>query len=313
MAYSFSNSLLAALPALTALLAPRNLKSIRRVTAGQLFLIAVAWIAPTLIVSSTGALANPILMDGDFESPALVSGTYQYGGNCLSPECSSISIAGYGWTFAPLNGTNIASGSGIINATSSSAWFGTSPIPTGFQGNQFGFVQENAAMSQTFIAPITGLYDLTWLEGSRPNICNCYDGNQTYQVSIGSMTFGPYSTLSGQNFELETSGLFSLIGGDSYILTFLGLSTSGDHTVFIDSVSIDLMATPLPAALPPFATGLGALGLLGWRRKRKARIAAGEDRPRGLRSKRGGGARPGSTGLPVGKSAHGWITMASFA
>jgi hypothetical protein len=29
-------------------------------------------------------------------------------------------------------------------------------------------------------------------------------------------------------------------------------------------------ATPLPAALPMFAGGLGALGMLGWRRKRKA-------------------------------------------
>jgi hypothetical protein len=29
-------------------------------------------------------------------------------------------------------------------------------------------------------------------------------------------------------------------------------------------------ATPLPAALPLFATGLGGLGLLGWRRKRRA-------------------------------------------
>ena len=29
-------------------------------------------------------------------------------------------------------------------------------------------------------------------------------------------------------------------------------------------------ATPLPAALPLFATGLGGLGLLGWRRKGKA-------------------------------------------
>jgi len=28
--------------------------------------------------------------------------------------------------------------------------------------------------------------------------------------------------------------------------------------------------TPLPAALPLFATGLGVLGLLAWRRKRKA-------------------------------------------
>ena len=33
------------------------------------------------------------------------------------------------------------------------------------------------------------------------------------------------------------------------------------------------VATPLPTALPLFATGLGALGLLGWRRKRKAQAA----------------------------------------
>ena len=31
---------------------------------------------------------------------------------------------------------------------------------------------------------------------------------------------------------------------------------------------------PLPAALPLFATGLGGLGLLGWRRKRKAQAVA---------------------------------------
>jgi hypothetical protein len=35
-----------------------------------------------------------------------------------------------------------------------------------------------------------------------------------------------------------------------------------------------LSATPLPAALPLFACGLGALGLLGWRRKRKASAIA---------------------------------------
>ena len=33
-------------------------------------------------------------------------------------------------------------------------------------------------------------------------------------------------------------------------------------------------STPLPAALPLFASGLGALGLLGWRRKRKAAAVA---------------------------------------
>jgi len=33
-------------------------------------------------------------------------------------------------------------------------------------------------------------------------------------------------------------------------------------------------ATPLPAALPLFAGGLGAFGFLGWRRKRKVVAAA---------------------------------------
>ena len=40
--------------------------------------------------------------------------------------------------------------------------------------------------------------------------------------------------------------------------------------------------TPLPAALPFFATGLGALGLFGWRRKRRARAG-----PRGFDAARG--------------------------
>ena len=39
-----------------------------------------------------------------------------------------------------------------------------------------------------------------------------------------------------------------------------------------ESGSID--PTPLPAALPLFASGLGALGLLGWRRKKKAAALA---------------------------------------
>jgi hypothetical protein len=34
------------------------------------------------------------------------------------------------------------------------------------------------------------------------------------------------------------------------------------------------LATPLPAALPLFASGLGGLGLFGWRRKRRAQATA---------------------------------------
>jgi len=47
---------------------------------------------------------------------------------------------------------------------------------------------------------------------------------------------------------------------DGYLISYLGQERVGNFLV---------ESTPLPAALPLFATGLGALGLLGWRRKRK--------------------------------------------
>jgi MYXO-CTERM domain-containing protein len=46
-----------------------------------------------------------------------------------------------------------------------------------------------------------------------------------------------------------------------------------DFTGFYGSVaSVSVSATPLPDSLPLFATGLAALGLLGWRRRRVAAV-----------------------------------------
>jgi hypothetical protein len=48
---------------------------------------------------------------------------------------------------------------------------------------------------------------------------------------------------------------------------FLEFSSSTQPDLIDD---VTLSVTPLPATLPLFATGLGALGLLAWRRKRAA-------------------------------------------
>jgi hypothetical protein len=52
-------------------------------------------------------------------------------------------------------------------------------------------------------------------------------------------------------------------------------SLTGRRTEILANIeTLTVSSTPLPAALSLFATGLGALGLLGWRRKRKAAALA---------------------------------------
>ena len=53
-----------------------------------------------------------------------------------------------------------------------------------------------------------------------------------------------------------------------------GFANANEYTLVSPGIG-NISATPLPAALPLFAAGLGAMGLLGWRRSRKkAAIAA---------------------------------------
>ena len=69
---------------------------------------------------------------------------------------------------------------------------------------------------------------------------------------------------------LSETSASSIFGDESGPLALCpGTQCPGFRDVNLsDKPTID--PTPLPAAFPLFATGLGALGLLGWRRKRKA-------------------------------------------
>jgi hypothetical protein len=69
----------------------------------------------------------------------------------------------------------------------------------------------------------------------------------------------------GAIYDLATFASLGVTPG-TYVWTW---GTGADQ-----SFTLEIGATPLPAALPLFATGLGALGLLGWRRKRKATALA---------------------------------------
>jgi len=76
---------------------------------------------------------------------------------------------------------------------------------------------------------------------------------------------------SAQAFFSDNLINITLSAGHNNIQLSLNEMISGGDGFSFDYAAI--VPTPLPGTLPLFATGLGALGLLGWRRKKKA-IAA---------------------------------------
>ena len=98
---------------------------------------------------------------------------------------------------------------------------------------------------------------------------------------------------SGENAGSESTNVYALHFGpmkngksNDIVLVFSGNTTLTDVTLqglrnfrsfdppIPTTDSSTPPTTPLPAALPLFATAIGGLGLLGWRRKRKAQALA---------------------------------------
>lgn len=138
--------------------------------------------------------------------------------------------------------------------------------------------------SNTYSSSIT--FDITNLSTVGDSTNLCFD---TYQPSTSSnpatailtqtggeslsstftLTIFESPTGTGQITGVPTPADLVFVGGPGlYGINFLLTADQPDtyQVVFTDPPA----ATPLPAAFPLFATGLGAMGLLAWRRKRKA-------------------------------------------
>ena len=79
----------------------------------------------------------------------------------------------------------------------------------------------------------------------------------------------PSSELPLSSNTITLDGTYSLIDWQSDADNTYD-PTNGDHNGGEYLVSGEIDATPLPATLPLFVSGLGVIGLLTWRRKRKA-------------------------------------------
>ena len=88
-----------------------------------------------------------------------------------------------------------------------------------------------------------------------------------------NLLFAPASALPTGTEQLDILGVAFVAGGQGHTIfsngsIYLDEFCSGG-TSCVDFPTFTASITPLPAALPLFATGIGAMGLLGWRRKRK--------------------------------------------
>jgi hypothetical protein len=92
-------------------------------------------------------------------------------------------------------------------------------------------------------------------------------------LDAGRNTPGPVGPTGPEEFSIDATGQLDIpLTVSAFVFPSSGLIPTGGSTTLTVTVPDGLSlepATPLPAALPLFATGLGALGLLGWRRKRK--------------------------------------------
>ena len=105
-----------------------------------------------------------------------------------------------------------------------------------------------------------------------------------YATSTDSFSLPGISLAAGtyylvlQNAVSASSSYWDVTNGGSSATQYNTLTTLDNGSIASESFQIlgdaNTTITPLPAALPLFATGLGALGLLGWRRKRKAAALA---------------------------------------
>jgi hypothetical protein len=113
---------------------------------------------------------------------------------------------------------------------------------------------------QIAVQSTTGAFDFTNTSGL--NADSSLGLTTDFYTGSGNIGTGPgeMGVVLAVNRTASVSGAVVWTGNE----TGQGLTLVYDYTP----------TTPLPATLPLLATGIGGLGLLGWRRKRKARAGA---------------------------------------
>jgi hypothetical protein len=177
-------------------------------------------------------------------------------GGIVSGAAVTSYLAGYGITFSSADG-------GIPQVQ---RYFAGNPFPVPVSSpNYFDVLGSNSGFSYTLTFSsslnslsftVPGLGDVSTMAAWSATAYSATNV-QLSQVGVSNISFPGSST---QTYILTGPDIASVVFSDN-VENF-----AGNHLALDDLT----MSTPLPASLPLFASSLGGLGLLAWRRRRKA-------------------------------------------
>lgn len=201
-------------------------------------------------ILSASVFALICLLAGNVNAATIVNGSFED-----LTGLSGFDGVPVGWTFT---GTQVQ----VLN----SSVYG----PSGADG--FYYVEiYNSSDLGTLSQTVTGLtvgqeYKLSFLWGNR---LNPFD----ITVEMGGSSFNQ----SGTGVISMTPASFFFTAASTSVPLNITWNTGTDVSGALDAFVLTgpESVVPLPASLPLFATGLGAMGLVGWRRNKKMAKAAG--------------------------------------
>ena len=185
------------------------------------------------------------------------------------------------------NGWAVYSGSNNVSNAANALLTLTTPLAAGSYNLTFTIYQNFGTTSAESFHTL-GDFSLGYTTDTSPTLSSLQTlvPNQSASSTDASTTFtqqgGGDWLVGGTSPAIATYTLLASISSTSAI-TGIFLDVFNNSTLpadgpgrqpvngnfVVSEFALDATTTPLPAALPLFATGLGALGVLGWRRKRK--------------------------------------------
>ena len=221
--------------------------------------VGTAWVAPASAVTCNNVCVgyfNGTTIANLSDQPSLATGGTSYGsfffsvtaaGNAapgsLFSNTIDIRTGGAGSLTVYSTIVGVTNPLGIVNYSSG---FTTNNLPSGW-----------SVVETTFYDPTNAAYGMA---------------DQLAQAMLNTSL----TTASSIDPTISLVGPYSLT--TRFVITALGTPANFptvNNTINLQSVSpSNESTTPLPASLPLFASGLGALGIAGWRKRKKAKAAA---------------------------------------